>query len=215
MHVTALFAGRPTAFGPRGAKSSIIKQPVESITVLQERTLEDEQANRKLHGGPEKVLHQFSLAAYGLLQSHFPEGLFGPGTIGENLTVDTMDDSNVQVGDVYQFGDVILQVSAPRAPCNKISLRFDIKNLDRFVGARGITGWYYRVLEPGVIRVDDPVAILSRPEESICIGDLMRAVYDDSPCGQLDYYSQLPTLDDEWRHKCLHKLEKQRRSKDA
>ena len=53
--VNALFAGKPQPLGPRGAPSSIMKSPVDSLTVHMDGTDEDEQANKRLHGGPEKV----------------------------------------------------------------------------------------------------------------------------------------------------------------
>ena len=149
MHIEALYAAKPVPFGPRGAPSAIQKQPVPFLTVLTSGTEEDEQGNKKLHGGPEKVLHQFSHRGYERLSEAFPEGNFVPGTIGENLIVEGMDDTNVFIGDVWQMGEIVVQVGAPRAPCNKISQRFDIKNLDRFVGNEGITGWYFRVIETG------------------------------------------------------------------
>ena len=60
MHIYALYAAKPQAFGPRGAPSAIVKSQVSQLTVLDTGTLEDEQGNKKLHGGPEKVLHQYS-----------------------------------------------------------------------------------------------------------------------------------------------------------
>ena len=162
MYVEALFAAKPVPFGPRGAPSAIQKQAVQSLTVNHDGTDEDEQGNKKLHGGPEKVLHQYSVEGYEKLQQNYADAAFDIGSIGENLVVKGMNDTNVFIGDVYRLGEVVVQVSAPRAPCNKISQRFKIKNLDRFVGNEGVTGWYYRVLETGKLKVNDPVTLVSR-----------------------------------------------------
>ena len=74
--VNALFAGKPQPLGPRGAPSSIVKAPVDALTVHMDRTDEDEQANKRLHGGPEKVLHQFNPTNYLTLRKHFPKATF-------------------------------------------------------------------------------------------------------------------------------------------
>ncbi|AYA62949.1 MOSC domain-containing protein [Alteromonas sp. RKMC-009] len=202
MHIEALYAAKPVPFGPRGAPSAIQKQPVPFLTVLTSGTEEDEQGNKKLHGGPEKVLHQFSHRGYERLSEAFPEGNFVPGTIGENLIVEGMDDTNVFIGDVWQMGEIVVQVGAPRAPCNKISQRFDIKNLDRFVGNEGITGWYFRVIETGTLNTGDEVKLISRADKTVSVADLMTAVYDKGNPEKAAEYVQLDVLDDEWKGKC-------------
>lgn len=204
MFIAALFAGKPAPLGPRKALTAICKQPVEQLTVHQTHTDEDEQANKRLHGGPEKVLHQFSLNSYTLIQQHYPALMDEAiaGSIGENISVEGMDDSNVMIGDVYAFGEVIAQVGAPRAPCNKINQRFNTPNLDRFTGNQGITGWYYRIKQTGVIKVGDQVKLIERPEHSVSVADLMRAVYNPEYFAKASQYVDLAVVDDEWRQKC-------------
>ena len=200
--VDALFAGQPQPLGPRGAPSSIVKSAVSQLTVHLDCTDEDQQSNKKLHGGPEKVLHQFSPLHYFTLRKHFPDGKFEPGSIGENISVDGMDDATVYIGDVWKFGEVVLQVSAPRAPCSKISQRFNIQNLDRFVGERGITGWYYRVLETGVISVGDSVTLVSREDDTVNVQTLMRCAHTKTDVELATKLANLAIIDDEWRDKC-------------
>ncbi|MDO6533730.1 MOSC domain-containing protein [Alteromonas stellipolaris] len=200
--VDALFAGQPQPLGPRGAPSSIVKSAVSQLTVHLACTDEDQQSNKKLHGGPEKVLHQFSPLHYFTLRKHFPDGEFEPGSIGENISVDGMDDATVYIGDVWKFGEVVLQVSAPRAPCSKISQRFNIQNLDRFVGERGITGWYYRVLETGVINVGDSVTLVSREDDTVNVQTLMRCAHTKTDVELATKLANLAIIDNEWRDKC-------------
>lgn len=200
--VDALFAGKPQPLGPRGAPSSIVKSPVNSLTVNKDGTDEDVQANKKLHGGPEKVLHQYAPINYLTLRKHFPDGVFEKGSIGENISVEGMDDTTVFIGDIWQFGDVELQVSAPRAPCSKISQRFEMKNLDRFVGERGMTGWYYRVLKTGVINVGDTVSLVQRQSDTVNVHTLMQCAHLKTDKALASQLATLAVLDDEWRIKC-------------
>ena len=210
MKIVALYAGKPTPLGPRNALSAICKQPVQLLTVHSERTDKDEQANKRLHGGPEKVLHQYSLDGYSLIARHYPAliGKAVAGSIGENITVEGMTDENVYIGDVYALGDVIVQVGAPRAPCNKINQRFDTPNLDRFTGNHGITGWYYRVIQTGVIRVGDTVTLENRPLRSVSVGQLTRSVYNPEHFANARQLAELNVLDDEWREKCHKAISK-------
>ncbi|QPG05875.1 MOSC domain-containing protein [Salinimonas marina] len=208
MTIFSLYAGQPAPLGPRQSLSAIVKQPVSQLTVNQAGTNEDQQANTKLHGGPEKVLHQFSFKGYEALKQQYPELTFAPGMMGENLLVENMDDTNVFIGDIYQMGDVVVQVSAPRAPCVKICHRFDHAGLDKFVGNQGITGWYYRVKQPGVLRIGDTVKLLERNDATVAVGTLMQCVFNRRFADQAATLSSLAVLDDEWRGKCARAVRK-------
>lgn len=204
MEVKHLFAAKPVPFGPRGAPSSIAKLPVQTLTVSLDRTEEDEQGNKKLHGGKEKVLHQYALNSYEVFKSHYPDNaaVFVPGSIGENISVAGMDDTTVKIGDVYKFGEVILQVGSPRVPCNKISHRYGLKNLDRFVNQHSITGWYYRVLQTGVINVGDAVELEARDSASMTIEQFMQCVNNrEASPQQLMDAAMLDGLDPEWKER--------------
>ncbi len=203
MDIIGLYAGKPRPFGPRGAPSSIIKTPVSQLSVSKTGTLEDEQGNKKLHGGPEKVLHQYSVHNYDILKLHFPHVAFDYGSIGENMLVAGMQDDNVYIGDRYQVGEVILQVNAPRSPCNKISYRYGIANLDRFVSQQQITGWYYRVEQPGIITSDSSVTLLSRVEDAVSVKDMVACLFVNKDKELALSLAAHDGLDPEWREKFI------------
>jgi len=184
MLVDALFAGKPQAFGPRQSPSSIIKQPFEQLHIEIDGAVEDEQGNKKLHGGPEMAMHQYSQENYALLQKQFPtvahKLVFG--SIGENISAGQMNDNNVFIGDTYRIGSVVLQVNSPRAPCVKINQRYGVKNMDLFIAEQGITGWYYRVIETGFIQIGDAISLEHRLQNTRCISDIMRLVRSKDTC---------------------------------
>ncbi|GBL04592.1 MOSC domain-containing protein [Glaciecola sp. KUL10] len=178
MYIEALYAGKPTPFGPRKTPSSIIKQPFQTIHVEFDGAVEDEQGNKKLHGGPEMAIHQYSQFSYQVLKNHFESiaDRFVIGSIGENISSPDMTDENVLIGDIYKMGDVLLQVSSPRAPCVKINQRYFHKDIDLFIAKQGITGWYYRVMREGKITIGDPITLEDRDEQNPSIKEVMRLV---------------------------------------
>ncbi|NMH60898.1 MOSC domain-containing protein [Alteromonas ponticola] len=212
MKILGLYAGKPQPFGPRKAPSSIIKSAVPMLTVHKHGTLEDEQGNKKLHGGPEKVLHQYAMENYEVLKAHYPEGHFPPGSIGENLLVEGMHDGNVCIGDRYLFGEVILQVNAPRSPCNKISHRYGIANLDRFVSQQQITGWYYRVEQEGKIHQHSSVSLLSRVDNATTIKEMIACLFVTKDKAMASSLADHDGLDPEWREKLLRLAHASRQS---
>nr|WP_136251030.1 MOSC domain-containing protein [Ningiella ruwaisensis] len=212
MEVTGLFAGKPQPFGPRKAPSSIIKQAFDSLSIEIDGAIEDEQGNKKLHGGPEMAVHQYAQASYLLLQQAFPEAapLMQFGSIGENISAPAMNESNVCIGDVYQMGSVVLQVSSPRAPCAKINHRYKLNKVDHFVLQEGITGWYYRVLEPGILNIGDVIKLKERNERPVSVRDVM--FMTKAPDGlrysqaQIEQAVQSDGLAPEWQEKLKRKL---------
>jgi len=178
MLVDALFAGKPQAFGPRQSPSSIIKDQFEQLHIELDGAIEDEQGNKKLHGGPEMALHQYSQQSYEVLRKQFPSIAHNLvfGSIGENISARRMNDENVFIGDTYRIGGVVVQVNSPRAPCSKINQRYGVKNMDLFIADKGITGWYYRVIETGVMQVGDRITLEHRLQETKSIRDIMHLV---------------------------------------
>ncbi|WP_412971730.1 MOSC domain-containing protein [Glaciecola sp. MF2-115] len=204
MLVDALFAGKPKAFGPRQSPSSIIKRPFEQLHIEIDGAIEDEQGNKKLHGGPEMALHQFSQESYVVLQNEFTAiaEKLAIGSIGENISAPLMNDRNVFIGDTYRIGSVIIQVNSPRAPCVKINQRYGFQNIDLFIGEQGITGWYFRVIETGIMNVGDEIKLEYRLQNTKSIAEIMRLVREKgSPSSEKLDAAKINGLAAEWRRK--------------
>jgi MOSC domain-containing protein YiiM len=158
----------PSVIGTRHGRSvlsAIAKHPVATATLrLAPLNLEgDRQADLRVHGGPAK-------AVYAYPAEHLPRwneelGMdppFGPGSFGENLTTTGWLEDAVRLGDVWSWGEALLQVTQPRAPCFKLAMitgRPDL--ITRFVES-GRTGWYLRVLRPGTVPIAGPIHVVGR-----------------------------------------------------
>jgi len=121
----------------------------------------DSQANRKLHGGPDRAVCIFSAELIDALQS---EGHpIGFGTSGENLTVAGVDWTLVLPGSVWRAGDSVLEVVSFTAPCKTIQNSFVDKRYKR-ISQKVNPGWsrvYARVLEEGRVTVGNAFAAVS------------------------------------------------------
>ena len=113
----------------------------------------DAQANRKLHGGPERAVCIYSAELIGALQN---EGHpIGFGTTGENLTVSGVDWGRVVPGTVWRAGDAVLEIASYTAPCKTIRHSFLDERYKR-ISQKVNPGWsrvYARVLQVGRARV--------------------------------------------------------------
>jgi MOSC domain-containing protein YiiM len=175
-----IFRGGIRPLPPDNQPTGIFKQAIEMpVWVGREGLAGDAQADRRVHGGPEKALHQYPVAHYERLAVAFADAaaLLVPGALGENLSVPGWDETNIAIGDIFRFGDAMIQVSQPRSPCWKIDHRFGADGMAQFIAAQRITGWYFRVLEEGAVEPGAGFERIERNPVPVSIADLL-ALWD-------------------------------------
>ena len=164
--VVSVQIGRIAPLGPDGVASAFVKRAVSGpVAVAALGLAGDEQADPTVHGGPEKAVYGYAMSNYAPWRLDFPEHapLWEPGGLGENLTLDGIDEESVHIGDIVRIGRVTLKVTQPRQPCYKFALRFEDKRMPKAMVGNGRSGWYYRVLEDGVLAAGDRVDMIERP----------------------------------------------------
>lgn len=163
--VHSIQIGRAAPLGPEGTVSGFVKNPVATAVEVGELGIVgDEQADLRVHGGPDKAVYGYALEHYSTWRAEFPQHamLLVPGGLGENLTLETCSEADVCVHDVVQIGTAMFQVTQPRQPCFKFALRFDDVAMPRAMIRNGYSGWYYRVLESGRLQAGDVVRLTQR-----------------------------------------------------
>ncbi|WP_416832026.1 MAG: MOSC domain-containing protein [Erythrobacter sp.] len=155
--VEAVCTGTARPFN--GVETSVIaKRPREGVVqVLEEGLAPDEQADRRVHGGPEMALHLYPLDHHAFWQQKLggSDLLDEPGAFGSNLAVRGLMESDVHIGDRFRLGSALIEVSQPRQPCWKIEHRFGHKGMVARIIETGRSGWYFRVLETGDVQAGD------------------------------------------------------------
>lgn len=200
--IDALYTGRVQLMPGDSRSTGIFKHPVAGPLQLSLEGLEgDEQADRRVHGGPGKALHHYAVGNYARLAQRYPElaAAFVPGALGENLSTPGLDESTVCIGDVFALGSARVQLNQPRRPCWKIDARFGRQGIAAFVEAQGLTGWYYRVLEPGRVAVGDDMVLLERAPGAPTLQRFHALVHAHRPRpADLLEIADLPALDAAW-----------------
>jgi MOSC domain-containing protein YiiM len=205
--VLGLYAGQVRPMPDDGRPTAIFKLPVQGRMRIGPEGLEaDAQADRRVHGGPEKALHHFPLENHHRLAAQFP-GLtaqFVSGSIGENLSTEGCDEDSVCIGDVYALGTARIQLCQPRSPCWKIDARFGREGISRHIAEQGMAGWYYRVLAPGEVQQGDAFTLLERHAEPLSLRNLHRLMHEHRPDPEaLRRAAATPGLNESWRNKLL------------
>lgn len=164
--LNALLTGKAQPYSRPGSRSGIAKQPRADKVWISPIGLEgDEQGDLRVHGGPDKAVHHYDYAHYALWQQELGAlpVLQQPGAFGENISTSGLDESQVCIGDRFQLGSALLEVSQSRQPCWKLNDRFGVRDMARRVQDTGRTGWYYRVLQPGLAHASDALILRERP----------------------------------------------------
>jgi len=158
--------GNPAATDPidKPWTSAIWKEPVEGpIWAGYEGLSGDTQVARKSHGGPERALLLYCAEHYPRWRAEWGRRGIGPGAFGENLTVSGLDESTVCVGDIFQVGEVRIEVSGPRSPCQTLVRRHRRPGLIEEVQGTARSGWYVRVKNEGWLERGLELTLLDRP----------------------------------------------------
>lgn len=201
--ILELRIGRPKPLGMAGALSAIDKHKVAGALAAGPLGLDgDEQADRKHHGGPDKAIHAYAVTHLSGWADELPAQAerFRPGAFGENLVIGGASEADVCLGDRWRIGSALVEVSQGRQPCWKLNLRFDVADMARRVQESGRTGWYFRVIEPGLIAAGDRGALVTRPHPAWTLNRTSHLLYHDRMNRlALAELAQLPGLPDNWR----------------
>jgi len=142
------------------------KMTASELDVSVEAVFGDAQADPRHHGGPDRVLHHFPREHYGQYRRWDMMAQFKDApAMGENISTVGLDESQVYIGDIIAIGDVELQVTQPRSPCFKLNKQFGHKEFAYAMQTSGLCGWFYRVLKPGQILIDNGVSLIERRTE--------------------------------------------------
>ncbi len=197
-------------FNGQAAASAIWKSPAVGRVAARGVNLEgDDQADRGAHGGPDKAVY-----AYAIEDGRWWENELGRplehGAFGENLTTEGIDVNGALVGERWEVGSTVLEVSEPRVPCWRLGVRMEDKLFPRRFTEAGRPGTYLRIAVEGELGAGDEIRVIERPDHDLTIGDIFR-IYTVAR-DQADRLLSVPQLSEAWRQWARARIE---RNEDA
>jgi MOSC domain-containing protein YiiM len=167
-----LVAGKPSRTG-------INKQPVPGpVAVGYSGLTGDEYADKVNHGGRDQAVYSYGREDLDWWAAQLGRDL-RDGLFGENITTAGLDISAALIGEIWQAGTAVVQVTAPRIPCVTFQAWMGEAHwVKRFANARK-PGAYLRVLIEGSVGPGDELTVLSRPEQAVTVAESMQAYYGD------------------------------------
>jgi MOSC domain-containing protein YiiM len=159
--------------------------------------------DKKHHGGNDKAICCYSADRFNHWKKELNFDLV-PSAFGENLTLvgDASLEENVFIGDRYQLGEAIVEVSEPRGPCYIIGIRYNYKPFAKLSQDTGYTGYYLRTIKEGNVKPQDSLVHISSHPEKISVMQVNQIRYHDSKNkAELERLVNLNELTLEWREK--------------
>lgn len=190
--------------------TSIFKTPVSGpVRIIGHNMEGDRQADTKVHGGRYKAVYGYPIEHYTFWEKKLGCAPLIDGSFGENLTTEGLDEHRVFVGNVYEIGSALLQVSQARTPCYKLNVKFGIDHMqDLFIKAQK-PGFYFSVIREGSMEKGSTIRLVEEDTNQVNVVDAFRLYVGLSTDRHLlEKTIKVAGLSEKWREKFLMKLNK-------
>jgi MOSC domain-containing protein YiiM len=202
MKLISVCVGEPREVDWKGkpVTTGIFKKPVDGRVMMRSLNLDgDRQADLTVHGGIEKAVYAYPMEHYAYWRQEFPDEALPWGAFGENLTVEGLLESEVNIGDRFRIGTAEVMVTQPRFPCFKLNLKFGRDDMvKRFLNSR-LSGIYFSVVQEGEVGAGDAIALVSRDENNITVADIVKIYVREASDDLVRRAIQVPALAAELR----------------
>ncbi|MCR6787627.1 MULTISPECIES: MOSC domain-containing protein [Bacillus cereus group] len=138
----------------------------------------DGQADLIHHGGVDKAVCVYTGDHYPYWEKKLNQDLVY-GAFGENITVSGMSEEDVCIGDTFELGQAIVQVTQPRQPCFKLAKKYNIPKLPLYFQETGYTGFYFRVLKEGWVSSVDTLKRLQSDPKGVSVAFANRIMHKE------------------------------------
>ncbi len=153
--------------------TGIFKYPIEEpIFLVTESVKNVAICDRKYHGGIDQAVYAYSYEHYSHFIRLFPKSDWKLGMFGENLTMNELDETQLHVGDTFQVGECVLEVTKPREPCMKLGVRFDNVKVVKEFWNTSYSGVYFKIIKTGFVKAGDEFIPLETFPENKTIAEL-------------------------------------------
>src|SRR6201997_4139748 len=185
----------------RTVRTAIWKDPIQGRCWVSRLNLDgDGQADLGGHGGEQRAVFVYQIESY----RHWAEQLkrtdFVDGQFGENLTIEGLADDAVCIGDRYQIGSALFEVTQPRVTCYRVGIRMNEPRMPALLTASGRPGFYLRVLQEGEVGRGDEIVQVGEGKERMTVAEINALLYSPNHArDRLERALRIEALSPGWR----------------
>jgi MOSC domain-containing protein YiiM len=176
MKLSAVCLGRAEKLPGKSFKTGIYKSAINAPVMIDKLGIVgDAVCNTKHHGGEDQAILLEGSMTLDWWAAELGQELL-PGTFGENLIVEGLDNCDVAAGDRFHIGDVILEATCARSPCNTFAVKMGDPKFPKRYTKAGRPGIYCRVIQTGMVAVGDTVRYELFTGERVRIAEMLAAL---------------------------------------
>src|ERR1044072_4549977 len=130
----------------RTVHTGVWKKPVTGPRMVRRLNIDgDGQGDLAGHGGEQRAVFVYQIESYRYWQGQLRRNDFVYGQFGENFTIAGLPDDEVCIGDRYQIGSAIFEVTQPRVTCYRVGIRMNEPRMPALLTSSRRPGFYFRV----------------------------------------------------------------------
>src|SRR5260370_15266038 len=137
----------------------------------------DGQGDLQGHGGEHRAVLVYQIDSYRYWERELGRKDFVFGQFGENFTVEGLPDDAVCIGDRYQIGGALFEVTQPRVTCYRVGIRMNEPRMPALLTSSGRPGFYFRVLQEGEGGAGDEIVKVGEAKDRMTVAEINALLY--------------------------------------
>ena len=182
-------------------RTAIWKRPVDGPNQVRRLNIDgDGQGDLAGHGGEHRAVFVYQVGSYRYWQGQLGRDDFEYGQFGENFTVSGLDDDQVCIGDRYQIGEALFEVTQPRVTCYRVGIRMNEPRMPSMLVSHHRPGFYFRVLREGAVQAGDEIVQVAAGPEAMTVAEVDGLLYLPGHSRERVLSAlRIPALPDGWK----------------
>jgi MOSC domain-containing protein YiiM/ferredoxin-NADP reductase len=192
---------RDIAWKGRTVHTAIWKEPVRGRCRVGRLNLDgDGQGDLAGHGGEQRAVFVYQIESYRYWHEQLRRTDFVHGQFGENFTIEGLPDDAVCIGDRYQIGSALFEVTQPRVTCYRVGIRMNEARMPALLTSSGRPGFYFRVLQEGEVGAGDEIVKVGEARVRMTVAEINALLYSpDHARDRLERALRIDALSPGWR----------------
>jgi ferredoxin-NADP reductase/MOSC domain-containing protein YiiM len=202
---------RDVTWNGRTVHTGVWKTPVHGRCQARRLNLDgDGQGDLRGHGGEHRAVFVYQIESYRYWQERLKRTDFVYGQFGENFTIEGLPDDTVCIGDRYQIGGAVFEVTQPRVTCYRVGIRMNEPRMPALLTSSGRVGFYFRVLREGEVGAGDEIVKVGEANERMTIAEINALLYFPNHArDRLEHALQIEPLSPGWHFSFAKMLQSQ------
>src|SRR6267378_4466202 len=192
---------RDIAWRGRTVHTAVWKDPVQGRRMVRRLNIDgDGQGDLGGHGGKQRAVFVYQIESYRYWQEQLKRTDFVPGQFGENFTIEGLPDDAACIGDRYQIGSALFEVTQPRVTCYRVGIRMNEPRMPALLTSSGRPGFYFRVLREGEVGAGDEIVQVGDAKERMTVAEINALLYSPNHArDRLERALRIEALSPGWR----------------